>query len=68
MPNSKFRGHVALLACLALLLCAPALLAQKRWFHVRVSEGGSDPVEVSVNFPLTLIEKAIGLIPAEVDE
>lgn len=67
LPKSN-RLRIAVVVCLALLLGSTALVAQERWFHVRVSEGGDDPVEVSVNFPLSLIEKAIGLIPEEVDE
>ena len=69
MRRTEHSGRaVAVIACLALVLGAPALLAQERWFHVRVSEGGSDPVEVHVNFPLSLIEKAIGLIPDQVHD
>jgi hypothetical protein len=49
-------------------LVASASWAQERWFHVHVTEGGTDPVTVSVNLPLSLIEKAVKLVPAEVEE
>lgn len=60
--------RVALALCLGLVLGAPALLAQERWFHVHVIDESSDPVKVTVNLPLTLIEQAIKLVPEEVDD
>jgi hypothetical protein len=57
----------ALTAAFALFLGGAAgALAQERWFHVRVTEGGSKPTTVAVNLPLSLIESALKLIPQHV--
>ena len=53
-------------AAIALFFVASGLLAQERWFHVRVTEGGEEPTHVAVNLPLSLIEAAIKLVPEEV--
>ena len=53
-------------AAIALFFVASGLLAQERWFHVRVTEGGAEPTQVAVNLPLSLIEAAIKLVPEEV--
>jgi hypothetical protein len=53
-------------AVLAIFFVASGLLAQERWFHVRVTEGGDEPTQVAVNLPLSLIEAAIKLVPEEV--
>jgi hypothetical protein len=53
-------------AAIALFFVASGLLAQERWFHVRVTEGGDDPTHVAVNVPLSLLEAALQLMPAEV--
>jgi hypothetical protein len=68
MRRSASFKNITLVACVALLLGATSLVAQERWFHVHVTEGGSDPVKVSVNLPLSLIEQAVKLVPEEVDE
>lgn len=61
-------GAVLILGLAVLLVAASGAAAQERWFHVRVSEAGADPVEVAVNLPLSLIESALSLIPEEVEE
>jgi len=66
--QSRARAPIAFAITAAILIGTPGLLAQERWFHVRVSEGGADPVEVSVNLPLNLIEAALELIPAAVGD
>ena len=53
-------------AGIALFFAATGLMAQERWFHVRVTEGGADPTHVAVNVPLSLIEAALKLVPEEV--
>jgi hypothetical protein len=55
-----------ILAGIALFFAATGLLAQERWFHVRVTETGADPTRVAVNVPLSLIEAALKLVPEEV--
>jgi hypothetical protein len=49
-----------------LFFVATGLLAQERWFHVRVIEGGADPTHVAVNVPLSLVEAALKLVPDHV--
>lgn len=66
--QSRALVPIAFAIIASILIATPGLLAQERWLHVRVSEEGTDPVEVSVNLPLTLIESALALIPAEVEE
>ena len=51
-----------------LLLAAAGVSAQERWFHVKVTEGGDNSANVTVNLPLTLIETALKLVPDEVNE
>jgi hypothetical protein len=51
-----------------LFFVASGLLAQERWFHVRVTETGADPTNVAVNMPLSLIEAALKLVPEEVHQ
>ncbi len=55
-------------ATVALFFAASSLLAQERWFHVRVTETGADPTHVAVNVPLSLIEAALKLVPEEVHQ
>jgi hypothetical protein len=45
---------------------AGEVLAQERWFHVRVSETGVDPTEVAINLPLSLVEAALRALPAQI--
>jgi len=67
MKNPTQRTRPAILAAIALFLAAaPGVYAQERWFHVRVTEGGSEPTNVAVNLPLSLLEAAIQLIPEHV--
>ncbi len=66
--QSRALVPIAFAIIASILIATPGLLAQERWLHVRVSEEGTDAVEVSVNLPLTLIESALALIPAEVEE
>ena len=54
------------IATFVLFFVASGLLAQERWFHVRVTETGVDPTNVAVNMPLSLIEAALKLVPEEV--
>ena len=56
-----------LAAALILLLAAAGAGAAERWFHVHVTETGSNPVEVHVNLPLALIESALRVIPDEIN-
>jgi hypothetical protein len=65
-PRS-FRS-VALSALLLMVLFALPASAEERWFHVHVTEDGGDNANVVVNLPLSLIESALKLIPAEVHE
>ena len=53
-------------AIVALFFVASGLLAQERWFHVRVTEAGDEPTQVAVNLPLSLIEAALKLVPEDV--
>ena len=53
-------------AAIALFFVASGLLAQERWFHVRVTEAGDEPTQVAVNLPLSLIEAALKLMPEDV--
>lgn len=52
---------------LALLTVAGAARAESLWLHVKV-DGGGDDEKVSVNLPLSLIEKAIPMIPEQAFE
>jgi hypothetical protein len=64
------RARPAVVAGIALFLAAVSADASERWFHVRVTEkeSASGPTNVAVNLPLSLIEAAIQLIPAEVKD
>ena len=67
MSNRIERARPAVLAGIALFfIAASGVLAQERWFHVRVTEGGAEPTHVAVNLPLSLVEAALQLIPEEV--
>ncbi len=67
MTQRKSRTLILSLAFTLMLgLVAAAAPAAERWFHVRVDE--IDGAEVMVNLPLDLIESALRLIPAEVEE
>jgi hypothetical protein len=61
------RARPAVLASIVLFFAAaPGVLAQERWFHVRVTESAPEPTTVAVNLPLSLVEAALRLIPEEV--
>ncbi len=62
--KTSYRFIIA--AAAILLLTAAGLSAQERWFHVRVTEGGENAANVTVNLPLTLIETALKLVPTQV--
>jgi len=64
---SRTAARNVLAAGLILLLAATGAGAADRWFHVHVTETGSDPVEVHVNLPLALIEAALRVIPDEIN-
>ena len=53
---------VPALLLLALTTFAGALQAESLWLHVKVDSGDADE-QVTVNLPLSLIEKAIPMIP-----
>lgn len=55
--------HLFAFALLALLTTLPAA-AEGLWLHVEVDSGNQDE-RVTVNLPLSLIEKALPMIPAE---
>jgi hypothetical protein len=55
------------LAVLLLLVSASVAGASDRWFHVHVDEGEGG-AEVMVNLPLSLVESAVKMIPAEIEE
>jgi hypothetical protein len=61
-----FKRTLPLVAGVALFFAASGLLAQERWFHVRVTEAGADPTHVAVNVPLSLIEAALKMVPDQV--
>ncbi len=58
----------AFVGLLLLALVALPAAAQERWFHIHVNEEGGDNANVVVNLPLSLIESALRLLPAEVHE
>ena len=67
MPvNHKTSYRFIVVAAAILLLTAVGVSAQERWFHVKVTEGGENAANVTVNLPLTLIETALKLVPDEV--
>ena len=68
MPRQKRSLRTALALFAITFLLGAGAAAQERWFHVRVTEGGHDAANVTVNLPLTLIEIALKLVPAEVHE
>jgi hypothetical protein len=49
----------------ALLLAALPAEAADLWFHVKVQESAGDHANVTVNFPLPLVEKFLAAIPEE---
>jgi hypothetical protein len=63
-PNRFSLRTLAFAAALLVAIAAPSLAAD-RWFHVHVQEGSTDGAEVRVNLPLSLIEMAASMIPAE---
>lgn len=68
MPRRKRSLRIALALFAITFLLGAGAAAQERWFHVHVTEGGDDATNVTVNLPLTLIEMALKLVPAEVHE
>jgi len=46
-----------------LILAAGSAMASDLWLHVRVEE--KDGATVKVNLPVTMLEKAVGMIPEE---
>ena len=54
---------VALLAVLT-LAAAPAL-ANDLWFHVTVNEHSGENANITVNLPISIVEKALALIPED---
>ncbi len=63
-----FKRTLPIAAAFVLFFVASGLLAQERWFHVRVTETGADPTHVAVNMPLSLIEAALKLVPEQVHQ
>jgi hypothetical protein len=63
-----FKRTLPIAAAVALFFVASGLLAQERWFHIRVTETGADPTNVAVNMPLSLIEAALKLVPEQVHQ
>ena len=57
----KKRIHRIFTVFLALLVVAGVASASNLWFHVKVDEG--DGAKVTVNLPVSMIEKAISMIP-----
>ena len=66
MRPHRLLSAIAVVAVLLLVSGAAAAQGQERWFHIHVTEGGDDPVEVLVNLPLSLIESAMRIVPDEV--
>lgn len=61
------RYAVPALMLVALLTFSGSAFASGLWLHVKV-DGGADDEQVTVNLPLSLIEKALPMIPEEVME
>ena len=53
------------LALAALLLAAVPAQASDLWFHVKVQEGEGDHANVTVNLPLSIVERFMAAIPQE---
>jgi hypothetical protein len=51
-------------ALLVAAFCLPAAAADL-WFHVTVQEEGGDNANVTVNLPISIVEKALPLIPQD---
>lgn len=66
--RSKNFTRFAFVAVLLVALVALPAAAQERWFHIHVNEEGGDNANVVVNLPLSLIESALRLLPAEFHE
>lgn len=49
---------------LAALVCLPATAADL-WFHVTVQEEGGDNANVTLNLPISIVEKMLPLIPQD---
>ncbi|MCB1033731.1 MAG: hypothetical protein KDD47_07850, partial [Acidobacteria bacterium] len=54
-------------ATLALAFTAASAQASDLWFHLTVNEPGEN-ANVTINLPLTMIETALTMIPADVSE
>lgn len=66
--RSKTRYYaIPVLALAALSTFAGSAFASGLWLHVKV-DGGGDDEQVTVNLPLSLLEKALPMIPEEVME
>jgi hypothetical protein len=63
-----FKRTLPIATLVVLFFAASGLMAQERWFHVRVTESGPDPANVAVNLPLSLIEAALKFVPEHVHE
>jgi hypothetical protein len=59
----KQQIHRISIVFLAALVIAGAASASNLWFHVRVDE--AEGAKVTVNLPVSMIEKAISMIPEE---
>ena len=68
MPRQNRSLRTALVFVAIPFLLVAGAAAEERWFHVHVTEGGSNAANVTVNLPLTLIETALKLVPTEVQE
>lgn len=61
MTNKVYRIAIALVT--TLLVVGAASGESNLWFHVRVD--AADGAKVTVNLPLTMIEKAVAMVPEE---
>ena len=60
---------LGLALCLVLVAVVPASASSSdRWFHVKVDDRSAGGAQVSVNLPLSLIEKAFELIPEDLSQ
>jgi hypothetical protein len=53
------------IALVGLALSAGSARAADLWLHVHVDEKGTDGARVRVNLPITLVEKAVAMIPED---
>jgi len=60
----KTLSLIPALVLIALVTFTGSAFASGLWLHVKV-DGGDDDEQVTVNLPLSLIEKALPMIPAE---